>query len=201
MKRLIISSLLLSVLACMTPIVSRAQQSTSTPSLGELARELKAKKAKEKEKEKAKLFTNDNLPGRVAGHPLSVAGEMSETPSGEKAGKQGEKPAGAEGQAEGGSANQAHDEKYYRGQMAKLQDRLNLDQRELNIMQQKLGLNQTQYYSDPQKTLTEEYTRSDINKLQQQIDKKKQQVADDQQAIENLREQLRREGGDPGWLR
>jgi DNA polymerase sigma len=42
---------------------------------------------------------------------------------------------------------------------------------------------------------------SDIYKLQDQIAKKKAEVAADQEAIENLREQLRREGGDAGWLR
>jgi SMC interacting uncharacterized protein involved in chromosome segregation len=42
---------------------------------------------------------------------------------------------------------------------------------------------------------------SDIHKLQDQIDKKKAEIAADQEAIDDLREQLRREGGDAGWLR
>ncbi len=198
MNRLIKSGMLFSVFLTFGLGAGLGQQSGSTPSLGDLARKLKAERAQEKEK--PKVFTNDNLPARPASQPLSVAAGMSET---EKTSKPGEKPAaGTETKTEEDeSANQVHNEKYYRSQLAKLQDRLNLHQRELNVLQQKFGQNEMQYYPDPQKTLDQQYTRDDITKLQQDLDKKKQQVADDEQAIENLREQLRREGGDPGWLR
>ena len=69
------------------------------------------------------------------------------------------------------------------------------------MLQQKLGQNQMQYYNDPNKSLLQQYSRDDINKFTADIDAKKQQVADDEKAIEDLHEQLRREGGDPGWLR
>ncbi len=198
MNRLLKSCMLLGVFLALGLGVGHAQQSTSTPSLGDLARKLRAQRAQEKEK--PKLYTNDNLPARPAGQPLSVAAGISES---EKAGKSGEKPAaeGSKKPEKAGSPNQVHNEKYYRGEMAKLQDRLSLHQRELEVLQQKLGQNAVQYYPDPQKTLNQEYTRGDINKLQDDIEKKKQQVADDEQAIADLREQLRREGGDPGWLR
>jgi len=68
-------------------------------------------------------------------------------------------------------------------------------------LQQKLGQNQNQYYADPNKSLLQQYSRNDINKFTDEIDAKKQQVADDENAIDNLRDQLRHEGGDPGWLR
>ncbi len=198
MNRLLKSCTLLSVFLAAGLGVGHAQQSTSTPSLGDLARKLRAQRAQEKEK--PKLYTNDNLPARPAGRPLSVAAGISEN---EKAGKPGEKPEAqtANKPGEEKSPNQVHDEKYYRAQMSELQGRLNLHQRELNVLQQKLGQNEVQYYPDPQKTLDQQYTRGDINKLQDDIDKKKQQIADDEQAIADLREQLRREGGDPGWLR
>ena len=88
--------------------------------------------------------------------------------------------------------------------MSKLQDRLEIDQRELSVLEQKLGQNQMQYYPDPNKGLLQESgptAMSDIHKLQDQIDKKKAEIAADQEAIDDLREQLRREGGDAGWLR
>jgi hypothetical protein len=69
------------------------------------------------------------------------------------------------------------------------------------VLQQKLGQNQVQYYNDPNKSLQQQYSRDDINKLTTDIDAKKQQVADDNKAIDDLRDQLRHEGGDPGWLR
>ena len=47
----------------------------------------------------------------------------------------------------------------------------------------------------------QQYSRDDIDKLTADIDAKKQQIADDEKAIDDLHDQLRHEGGDPGWLR
>jgi hypothetical protein len=69
------------------------------------------------------------------------------------------------------------------------------------VLQQKSAQNDMQYYPDPNKTLRQEFTRSDINKLNDQAEKKKQEIAADEKALDDLRDQLRREGGDPGWLR
>ena len=95
----------------------------------------------------------------------------------------------------------AHDAEYFRSQLSSLQGRLDTDKRELNVLQQKLGQNQMQFYNDPNKSLLQQYSRDDIDKLTADIDAKKQKVADDEKAIEDLHDQLRREGGDPGWLR
>ena len=98
-------------------------------------------------------------------------------------------------------SGQVHDEKYFRSRLSTLQDQLETHKRELAVLQQKLGQNEMQYYPDPNKALTQQYSRSDIDKLTADIDAKKQQIADDQKAIDDLHDQLRREGGDPGWLR
>jgi SMC interacting uncharacterized protein involved in chromosome segregation len=61
-----------------------------------------------------------------------------------------------------------------------------------------------QYYPDPNKGLLQESgptALSDIHNLQDQIAKKRAEINADQEAIDDLREQLRREGGDAGWLR
>jgi predicted RNase H-like nuclease (RuvC/YqgF family) len=169
---------------------SGAKAQTANPndkSLGKLARELKAQKSKAPKP--VKVFTNDNLP------PASSQTARSESSS-EK------KPANEVGPIKPeGKAPEAHDEKYYRSHMSELQSNLDMHKRELDVLQEKLGINQTQYYSDPNKTLQQEYTRGDIDKLTQEINAKKQQIADDEKAIEDLHQQLRREGGDPGWLR
>jgi predicted RNase H-like nuclease (RuvC/YqgF family) len=183
------------VVFCLAPGVGKAQKpGTTDTSLGDLARQLRAEKSKETKP--AKVFTNDNLP---------VASGINENPSE----KSPEKPAGEAGlETKGkGEANPAaeaeavHNEKYYRTRMSELQGKLDLHKRELDVLQQKVNLNQTQYYNDPNKSLQQQYTRSDINQLNQDIAAKKQQIADDEKAIEDLHDQLRREGGDPGWLR
>jgi predicted RNase H-like nuclease (RuvC/YqgF family) len=183
------------VVLCLAASVSKAQKPDATDtSLGDIARQVRADKSKETKP--AKVFTNDNLP---------VANKIKENPSE----KSPEKPAGqagveTKGKGEANPAGEAegvHDEKYYRARLSELQGNLDLHKRELDVLQQKDNLNQVQYYSDPNKGLQQEYSRSDINQLNQEIDAKKQQIADDEKAIEDLHEQLRREGGDPGWLR
>ncbi len=183
--------------------IAPAQNPTSSVPLGDLARQLKAQRAKSEEK--SKVYTNDNiaaLPPAKASSKTTEETKSGEKPakktSGNEAGKGSAKAAPAE------TGEETHGEKYYREHMSKLQDRLQLDQRELSVLEQKLGQNQMQYYPDPNKGLLQESgptALSDVHSLQDQIDKKKAEISADQEAIEDLREQLRREGGDPGWLR
>jgi len=176
------------VLVCLAAALGYAQQKTDTndTSLGDIARKLKAQKAKDAKP--IKVITNDTLPAAKDGD----SGFTTSTPAKPSTGAP---PAGSE------TSTPAHDEKYYRAQMSKLQDQLETHKRELSVLEQKLGQNNVQYYSDPNKGLQQTYSRDDINKNQADVDAKKQQVADDEKAIEDLHDQLRREGGDPGWLR
>jgi hypothetical protein len=191
--------------------IAQAQNSTSSVPLGDLARQLKAQRAKSEGK--SKVFTNDDLatlspsPEHSAASPAKPSTTPKEAKPGEKLVK---KTSGNEAEKESAKATAAktgeetHGEKYYRDRMSKLQDRLEIHQRELSVLQQKLGQNQMMYYPDPNKGLVQQSgptAMSDVYKLQDQIANKKAQIAADQEAIEDLREQLRREGGDAGWLR
>ena len=188
------------------------EQNPTTPeSLADLARKLKAERAKSQEK--PKVITNDDLanlpplPGQSAASPA----KPSETP---KEAEPGEKPAqektGREAEKESAKATLAltseepRGEEYFRDHMSALQNRLEIHQRELNVLEQKLGQNQMMYYPNPNEGLLQQSgptSMSDVHNLQDEITKKKAEIAADQEAIENLREQLRREGGEPGWLR
>jgi hypothetical protein len=179
--------------------IAPAQNSTNSAPLGDLARQLKAQRAKSQEKSK-KVFTNDDLatlppsPGRSEASPAKPSATIKEATPGEKSAKATLAETGEE----------THGEKYYRDRKRELQGRLEIDQRELSVLEQKLGQNQMMYYPDPNKGLLQESgptAMSDINKLQDQIAKKKAEISADQEAMENLQEQLRRDGGDAGWLR
>ncbi len=175
--------------------------SNQTPSLGDLARQLRNER--EKTAAKPKVFTNDNLPARPPEEKLSVASGMSESPTEEKGEKAGAK-AGEQAGAKTSAEENTHGEKYYRKHAAEIRTQLALHQRELSILQQKFSQGEMQYYPDPNKTLQQSSTpqvNSDINKLRDEIGKKKQQIADDQKAMDDLTDRLRRDGGDPGWLR
>jgi len=186
-------------------------QNSSVP-LGDFARKVKAQR--EKSGERAKVYTNEDLealppPGQhLAGSPAKPSPSSKEAPPGEKRSKEAvESEAGKESAATGSEATpseETHGEKYFRGRMSKLQDRLDIDQRELGVLEQKLGQSQMMYYPNPNQGLLQESgpaAMSDVYGLQDQITKKKEEIAADHAAIEDLREQLRREGGEPGWLR
>lgn len=165
------------------PLGAQDNATATTPSLGQIARQLKAQKAKEAKP--AKVITNDTLESTPAQPSPSEKESTVPVPP-----------------AEGVSTPPpAHNEEYYRAQMSKLKSHLETDQRELDVLQQKLGQNQMQYYGDPNKSLLQQYSREDVNTLTDEIDAKKAVVASDNQAIDDLRDQLRHEGGDPGWLR
>jgi len=194
MKRLLISSLFVSAVLGLGLGQARAQGEATSPSLGDLARKLKAQRAQAGQK--PKLYTNDNLPARPPRETLTVAAGMSATEPAQTEIKEGR---GTTAQAE--PAEEVRDEKYYRTRMSDLRAQLALHQRQLDVLQQKLSQNQMQFYGDPNKTLQQEFTRSDVNKLNQEVQKKQQEVAADEKAMEDLRDQVRRDGGDPGWVR
>jgi hypothetical protein len=172
-----------------SPKPAAAEQTIAPPSLGDLARKVRAERAKESKP--ARVFTNADLPTTggisVVGSPaINVAGQPGmETMVG---------PGAGQGESE-------HGEAYYVRTMGKLEAKLNMHQRELAVLQQKLNLARPQFYTDPSKELMQQYSRSDINQLTAKIEAKQQQVADDERALADLRQQLGREGGDPGWLR
>ena len=168
-------------------VSSFAQQSSGAndTSLGDIARQLRAQKAKETKP--VLVITNDNIDS------------SKEAESGFRA-FSSQKGATESAPKDSGAA-QVHDEKYFRSRLSGLQDQLETHKRELAVLQGKLGQNQMQYYPDPNKALMQQYSRSDIDKLTAEIDAKKQQIADDEKAIGDLHDELRRDGGDPGWLR
>lgn len=188
------------------------------PSLGDLARRLNTKRA-EAERKPSKVFTNDNLPARPTGRGLTVAAQMApeardgqedetEAVSEESLAETAESTE-AEAQAaettepapSGSESGDVHDEEWYRGRAGEIRGRLEVHQRQLSVLEQKLAQNQMQFYGDPNRTLQQEFSRSDVTNLTQDIEKKKQEIADDEQALSDLQDQLRREGAPAGWLR
>jgi hypothetical protein len=161
----------------------------SPPSLGEVARKLRAEEKNENLRN-VKVYTNDNIPRGGGG--LSVIGPGTSPGAAET---------GNPGQASGEPApNGPHGPEYFRMHMAILQQRLQTDQGELSVLQQKLAQSNMQYYPNPTQALMQEYSRTDIGKLTDQIAQKKQEIAQDEQAIQDLKVQLAREGGEPGWV-
>jgi chromosome segregation ATPase len=208
MKRLFFLVLPVFLLLSVEALPGLSQEQATVPSLGDLARELRAQR--QKSSKKARVFTNDNLPARTPEENQSISKGMSGGPTQPEGAKAEQQPAKPEAKANAGPApddespQARHDEKYFRKRMSDLRAQLDLHQRELDVLEKKLSQGQLAYYPDPNKTLTQESTPafySDQNKLREQVNEKQAQIAEDQKAIQDLQEQLRREGGEPGWIR
>jgi len=167
---------------------SQSQAQTQGPQQDSVAEA--ARKAREKAKTEApakKTYTNDSLANLGDKH-VSVVGAPAATKD------------GATDQAKPGTpAEPKKDEAYWKKRFADARAKLAFTQQELDVSQRELNLQQTQYYADPNKALQQQLTREDINKKTAKVDELKQKVADLTQAIEDLKDELRRSGGEPGW--
>jgi chromosome segregation ATPase len=150
-----------------------------------------ARKAREKAKANAtpakKTYTNDNV-SALRVNEISVlapnANQLKDTAPDTAAAK---------------PAEPKKDEAYWRKKFAEARTKLEFAQKDLDISQRELNLLQTQFYADPNKALQQQFSRDDINAKTAKVDEKKQQVADLTQAIEDMKDDLRHSGGEPGW--
>ena len=171
----------------------KSQSPAPQDSLAEAAR--KAREQKKEAQKPAKVFTNDNIP--TAGGISSVGTEAAPATTEASATPPGQAGANGENPTAGTSPESA--EKTWRERFAKLHHKLDQDQTELDIMQRELGVLDTQYYSDPMKSMQQGLSREDINKKTAAIEAKKKLVDDDKKAIADAEDELRKSGGDPGW--
>ena len=170
--------------------VGLAQSSTTVQqptSIADYARQLKAQQdqATQVGTKPVKVFTNDDLPAARAAGGVTVTAEASTS---------------SEESTSTASSGGGRGEKFYRKAYAKLLGRKEMDQRELDVLQKHQAQSNIQYYTDPNKALQQDYSRSDITKVQQQVNAKKLALEQDDQAISDLQDQLRRDGGQPNWL-
>jgi hypothetical protein len=165
---------------------SSTVQSSAPPteSLADAAR--KAREAKKDPSKPARVFDNDNLPGGT----VSTVGKT------ENAKKEVD-----EASSDDTSKSVPDSEKAWKEKFAMLRSKLARDKEDLEVMQRELGVLNLQNYSDPNKGLQQELTRSDINNKTAAIDAKQKAIGADQQAIDDAEDDLRKSGGDSGWAR
>lgn len=165
--------------------------------LGELARKVRTERAS-RDLSRVPFFTNDTLPKQGG---ISVVGGAGAAAAGEAG------AAGAEGQtATAGSEPPQCDEPCWRGKFREQRAKIQTAQRELDILQREYNLARTQYYQDPNQAMREQYsgTGAGGNQLQQllnQMNDKRAEIERLQGELGELENQLRREGGQPGWAR
>lgn len=168
-------------------------QSQTGDSLADAAR--KAREQKKEAPKPKKVFTNDDIAPATANSGAQ--------------GQAGDK--GAQAQAGGKEAAAAKDsgtpkedpngEAAWRKRFADQRTKIAKAQAELDVLQRELQKSQVQYYPDPQKAMQQQYSRKDVNDTQAKIDEKKQEIAQLQQQLSDMEDQLKQSGGDPGWAR
>jgi DNA repair exonuclease SbcCD ATPase subunit len=160
-----------------------SQQPTSDP-VADAARKARAEQ-KTAPKPK-KVFTNEDMPS---------------TPPPDATVKSEAQAAGGQNDSQEETANNPKSEAYWRKRFQKQRDKISQAEQELDVLQRELNKDQVQYYNDPQKALTEQHDRSDINDKTAKVDAKKKQIESLKQQLSDMEDDLRKAGGDPGWAR
>jgi predicted RNase H-like nuclease (RuvC/YqgF family) len=151
-----------------------------------------ARKAREQQKSAPapkKVITNDDIPAAKNAAPAPADSSASK---GETA------PPSADDKA---GETDSKSEVAWRKRFQDQRDKIAAAEKELDILQRELDKDQVQYYSDPQKALMQQHDRSDINEKTAKIDAKKKEIETLKQELSDMEDDLRKEGGDPGWAR
>jgi chromosome segregation ATPase len=187
--RKLAGTILVAILAC-APVRARqqtSQQSGSGDAVAEAAR--KSREQKKDAPKPKKVLTEDDLSGKTGG--ISTVGQENAQPgSGAASSASSQAPAGA-----------LTPEQLWRKRFADHRAKIARAQQELDVLQREENKAEVQYYSDPTKAMKEQLTRNEINTKATKIDAKKKEIASLQQQLDDLEQQLRKAGGDPGWAR
>ena len=159
-----------------------------------------ARKARSEQKtapKPKKVFTNDDIPSAPApaATPAAAPADAAGKPDGkaqvdDKSGKKELDPEDDPKQAA-----------YWQKRSRTLRNKLSTAEQELDVLQRELSKDELQYYPDPQKAMQQQYNRSDINEKRARVDAKKSEVESLKQQVSDLEDNVRKAGGDPGWVR
>jgi len=151
-----------------------------------------ARKAREQKRDQPKpkkVYTEDDIPRapRPSEQPApSAPPDAQGTPAPEDAAP------GAPGK---------NDERTWRSRFKAQREKIARAEKELDVLQRESEKVQLQYYPDPQKALSEQNSRKEINEKYTKIAAKKKELDDLKRAFSDLEDALRKAGGDSGWAR
>jgi hypothetical protein len=185
---------LLTVLALgLAGLALQAQQQSSSQQSGSDPVADAARKAREDKKNAAKpkkVYTDDDVKPAAPAPADQTAGTTGAT--------------GTTVQQKTGDATPEEDpngEAAWRRKFKTQHEKIAKAESELDLLQRELQKAQLEYYPDPQKALMEQNNRKAVNEKMAAIDAKKREIAQLKQGLDDLEDQLRKSGGDPGWAR
>jgi chromosome segregation ATPase len=178
-------------------MLAARQQDTSQQSgdpVADAAR--RAREAKQTAPKPKKVYTDDDVSKAKPAPPVtSTSGDSSPT-------KESAKPiAGTSAKTTTSADNDAKAEAAWRKRFKEQRENIARAEKELDILQRENQKDQIQYYPDPQKAMTEQYTRKEINEKDAKIEAKRKEIEALKQGLADLEDALRKAGGDSGWAR
>ena len=195
------STLAWGLLALFLAMPSRAQQQNSQQSgsgdpVADAAR--KAKEQKKDAPKPKKVYTEDDI--STTKSDISVVGPAP-APADASGAQTNATAAKSGAEAKNKEQEDPNSEKAWRKRFAALRTKITAAEQELDILQREANKAGVQYYSDPTKAMNEQYSREEINKKAAKIEAKQKEIAALKQQWDDLEDQLRKAGGDPGWAR
>jgi hypothetical protein len=178
-------------------VVARQQdtsQQTGDP-VADAAR--RAREAKQSSPKPRKVYTDDDISkSKPAAPTTSQTSDSSSSTQGSS------KPvAGASAKTTTSADEDAKAEAAWRKRFKEQHENIARAEKELDILQRENQKDQIQYYPDPQKAMTEQYTRKEINEKDAKIEAKRKEIEQLKQGLADLEDALRKAGGDSGWAR
>jgi chromosome segregation ATPase len=187
----IVPALCLAGLAAAAQQQGSSQQQTGDP-VADAAR--KAREAKKDAPKPKRVYTDDDLKKSAP-----AADATSTSAPGSASGTAAATTAPGAGDAT--KTADPNSETAWRKRFKDLRDKIARTEKELDILGRELEKAQLEYYPDPQKAMTQQNSRADINEKTAKIDAKKKELDQLKQELNDLEDQLRKSGGDPGWAR
>jgi len=184
---------------CVAGLPAYAQSQSSWQQSGSDPVADAARKAREDKKNAAKpkkIYTDDDVKPATAAAATAATAAPSDA-----SGAAATVATGPQKTDDGGAKEDPNGEKAWRKRFKEQRDKLAKAETELDILQREAQKAQLEYYPDPQKTLTEQNTRKDVNEKMAKIAAKRQEIAQLKQELEDMEVELRKSGGDPGWAR
>lgn len=176
------------------PLLAQQQQDSSQQPSGDAVADAARKAREQKKKETAKpkrVYTDEDV-NHITWEAPAATG-TTEAGAERSAKTNGAQPAQESGKPEDSA------EVLWRKRFKEAYANLTRAEKELDVLQREDNKAQVQYYPDPQKALTEQYSRKEINEKDTKIAAKKKEVERLKQQISDMQDELRKSGGDPGW--
>jgi hypothetical protein len=177
-----------------------SSQQTGDP-VADAARKAREEKQKKDGQKPKKVYTDDDIKPATPDKPeVQNATAAGATTSGTEAtAASGAQPANVQKPGDAESKEDPNSEKTWRKRFAAQHEKIAKAEKELDVLQRELQKSSLQYYADPQKAMTEQNNRGEINDKTAKVDAKKKELAQLRQQLDDMETDLRKAGGDPGW--